>query len=163
MKSFNTTVVCVPELHYMVDTSEKIQQIEKLIAQGDYFTINRARQYGKTTMMYSLCRKLKEEYLVLILSFEGLGDEAFSEDEIFVNQFLSSVAEYLEETNQYTDLIEEWSRPVNAKINKQDAFDLLSKRITWFCKQCPKKIILMIDEVDKSSENQCPRPEGSPG
>ena len=154
MKSFNTTVVCVPELHYMVDTSEKIQQIEKLIAQGDYFTINRARQYGKTTMMYSLCRKLKEEYLVLILSFEGLGDEAFSEDEIFVNQFLSSVAEYLEETNQYTDLIEEWSRPVNAKINKQDAFDLLSKRITWFCKQCPKKIILMIDEVDKSSENQ---------
>ena len=90
MKSFNTTVVCVPELHYMVDTSEKIQQIEKLIAQGDYFTINRARQYGKTTMMYSLCRNLKAEYLVLNLSFEGWGDKAFSDDETFVNQFLSS-------------------------------------------------------------------------
>ena len=53
MKEFNTTAICVPELHYMVDTTEKMQQIEKLIAQGNYFTINRARQYGKTTMMYS--------------------------------------------------------------------------------------------------------------
>ncbi len=154
MKSFNTTAICVPELHYMVDTTEKMQQIEKLIVHGDYFTINRARQYGKTTMMYSLCRKLKTEYLVLILSFEGLGDEAFSDDEMFVNQFLSSVAEYLEETDQYTELLDEWNQPVDAKKKKLDAFDLLSKRITWFCKQCSKKIILMIDEVDKSSDNQ---------
>ncbi|MBQ8040925.1 MAG: hypothetical protein IJ274_13865, partial [Lachnospiraceae bacterium] len=61
MKEFNTTAICVPELHYMVDTTEKMQQIEKLIAKGNYFTINRAMQYGKTTMMYSLCRKLKTE------------------------------------------------------------------------------------------------------
>lgn len=125
MKSFNTTAICVPELHYMVDTTEKMQQIEKLIAHGDYFTINRARQYGKTTMMYSLCRRLKSEYLVLLLSFEGLGDEAFSDDEILVNQFISSVAEYLEETDQCTELLDEWSQPVDAKMKKQDAFDLL--------------------------------------
>lgn len=136
MKSFNTTAICVPELHYMVDTTEKMQQIEKLIAHGDYFTINRARQYGKTTMMYSLCRRLKSEYLVLLLSFEGLGDEAFSDDEMLVNQFISSVAEYLEETDQCTELLDEWSQPVDAKMKKQDAFDLLSKRITWFCKNC---------------------------
>ena len=154
MKEFNTTAICVPELHYMVDTTEKMQQIEKLIAQGNYFTINRARQYGKTTMMYSLCRKLKTEYLVLNLSFEGWGDKAFSEDETFVNQFLSSVTEYLEDTDQYTELLNEWNQPIDAKEKKLDAFDLLSKRITWFCKLCPKKIILMIDEVDKSSDNQ---------
>lgn len=154
MKSFNTTAICVPELHYMVDTTEKMQQIEKLIAHGDYFTINRARQYGKTTMMYSLCRRLKSEYLVLLLSFEGLGDEAFSDDEMLVNQFISSVAEYLEETDQCTKLLDEWSQPVDAKMKKQDAFDLLSKRITWFCKNCSKKVVLMIDEVDKSSDNQ---------
>ena len=73
---------------------------------------------------------------------------------MFVNQFLSSVAEYLEETDQYTELLDEWSQPIDAKANKRDAFDLLNKRITWFCKQCSKKIILMIDEVDKSSDNQ---------
>lgn len=138
----------------MVDTTEKMKQIEKLIANGDYFTINRARQYGKTTMMYSLCRRLKSEYLVLLLSFEGLGDEAFSDDEMLVNQFISSVAEYLEETDQCTELLDEWSQPVDARMKKQDAFDLLSKRITWFCKNCSKKVVLMIDEVDKSSDNQ---------
>ena len=154
MKTFNTSAICVPDLHYMVDTTEKIRQIEQLIEHGDYFTINRARQYGKTTMMYSLCRKLKSEYLVLNLSFEGWGDKAFSDDETFVNQFLFSVAEYLEDTDQHTELIDEWSQPVDAKKKKLDAFDLLSRRITRFCKQCPKKISLMIDEVDKCSNNQ---------
>ena len=154
MRSFNTSAICVPDLHYMVDTREKMQQIEQLIAHGDYFTINRARQYGKTTMMYSLCRKLKTEYHVLNLSFEGWGDKAFSDEETFENQFLSSVSEYLEDTDQYTELLDEWIQPVDAKNKKLDVFDLLSKRITWFCKQCPKKIILMIDEVDKSSDNQ---------
>lgn len=56
MKEFNTTAICIPELHYMVDTTEKIRQIEKLIAHGDYFTINRARQYGKTTTISTLFR-----------------------------------------------------------------------------------------------------------
>lgn len=154
MKSFNTSAICVPDMHYMVDISDKMQQIEKMIDHGDYFTINRARQYGKTTMIYSLCRELKEEYLVLNLSFEGLGEEAFSNDETFVNQFLSSVAEYLAETEQYTNLLDEWLYPIDVKIQKLDAFDLLSKRITWLCKHCDKKIVLMIDEVDKSSNNQ---------
>ena len=58
MKEFNTEAICIPNLHYMVDLSDKIQQIEKLIAHGDYFTINRARQYGKTPMMSALSRKL---------------------------------------------------------------------------------------------------------
>lgn len=83
-----------------------------------------------------------------------MGEEAFSNDETFVNQFLSSVAEYLAETEQYTNLLDEWLYPIDVKIQKLDAFDLLSKRITWLCKQCNKKIVLMIDEVDKSSNNQ---------
>lgn len=154
MRKFNTEAICVPELHYMVDTTAKINQIEKLIAQGNYFTINRARQYGKTTMMYSLCRKLKDEYLVLNLSFEGWGDESFSNGEMFVNQFLASVTEYLEDKDQYTELLKEWEIPLNMNEKKLDPFDLLGKRITRFCKQCSKKIVLMIDEVDKSSDNQ---------
>lgn len=33
----------------MVDLSKRVQEIKKLIDAGKYFTINRARQYGKTT------------------------------------------------------------------------------------------------------------------
>lgn len=53
-KRFNTTGVCVPEKHYMVDISDKIAEIMKMVERGDYFVINRPRQYGKTTSIYML-------------------------------------------------------------------------------------------------------------
>ena len=49
MKRFNVTGACDPQLHYMVDIKDRLEEIKKLIDQGAYFTINRARQYGKTT------------------------------------------------------------------------------------------------------------------
>lgn len=51
MKTFNIAGVCIPGLHYMADTSDKINQIAEMVIQGNYFTINRARQYGKTTTL----------------------------------------------------------------------------------------------------------------
>ncbi len=51
MKRFNTTAVCIPSKHYMVDMTDKVMEIKKLVDEGSYFTINRARQYGKTTML----------------------------------------------------------------------------------------------------------------
>ena len=64
MKTFNTTAVCIPAKHYMVDLSERVIEIKKLVDAGKYFTINRARQYGKTTTLKSLQRILKENYIV---------------------------------------------------------------------------------------------------
>ena len=49
MKEFNTTAVCIPSKHYMVDLSERVKEIKRLVDDGKYFIINRARQYGKTT------------------------------------------------------------------------------------------------------------------
>lgn len=45
MREFNTTGVCIPEEHYMVDITEKLQQIIKLIEKKKYFTINRGACY----------------------------------------------------------------------------------------------------------------------
>ena len=54
-KKFCTTGTCIPEKNYMVDLSNRIQQIiNQYIESGQYFTINRARQYGKTTLLYLL-------------------------------------------------------------------------------------------------------------
>lgn len=50
-KRFNITTTCIIEDHYMVDISKKLEKIEEKIDHGLYFTINRARQYGKTTTM----------------------------------------------------------------------------------------------------------------
>ena len=59
-KIFNTNAVCRPEEHYMVDISDKLSQIKLMIDAGQYFTINRARQYGKTTPLRRLKEYLKE-------------------------------------------------------------------------------------------------------
>ena len=50
MKRFRTTGVCNPNIQYMVDITDKIEQVKKLIEDNEYFLINRPRQYGKTTM-----------------------------------------------------------------------------------------------------------------
>jgi len=64
-KKFNVTGSCNPERHYMVDTAERFAAVEKLIDAGEYFTINRARQYGKTTMLQTIRRRLSDKYLVI--------------------------------------------------------------------------------------------------
>ena len=65
-KKFCVTGTCIPEKNYMVDISERVDyMISEYIENGKYFTVNRARQYGKTTTLYLLERKLKEDYIVL--------------------------------------------------------------------------------------------------
>lgn len=60
----------------MADTSAKLKAILAMVEEGAYFTINRPRQYGKTTMAYLLSKELntKKDYLLLEMSFEGIGD-----------------------------------------------------------------------------------------
>ena len=55
-KYFNVTGNCNPQRHYMVDVSRKFEQVMDLIEQGEYFAINRPRQYGKTTMLSLVAR-----------------------------------------------------------------------------------------------------------
>ena len=66
MKKFNTTAVCIPSKHYMVDLSERVAQIKKMVDAGEYFTINRARQYGKTTTINAL-KKYPETVKLIII------------------------------------------------------------------------------------------------
>lgn len=58
MKRFNVTGLCVPEKHYMADISRKLTEIVRMVNEGLYFTINRPRQYGKTTMFFMLSKAL---------------------------------------------------------------------------------------------------------
>ena len=75
---FNTTGVCIPEKHYMVDINGRLQQIRELVDAGKYFTINRARQYGKTTTLRALAEILRDEYYVVLLDFQTFDNEKFS-------------------------------------------------------------------------------------
>ena len=65
--------VCVFQRnHYMVNINGRLQQIRELVDAGKYFTINRARQYGKTTTLRALAEILRDEYYVVLLDFRHL-------------------------------------------------------------------------------------------
>ena len=152
MRRFNVTGVCVPEKHYMVDISDKLAQIKEMVDYGDYFTINRARQYGKTTTLSLLKKMLKSEYIVASISFERLGDESFESTAAFCRAFMRLI----QRTLSFTDVSEEYRKNwLNSEVMD---FNELSFHITEMCKPgavgSDKKIVLMIDEVDKTSDNR---------
>ena len=71
----------------MVDISDKVQAIRKHVDAGKYFTINRARQYGKTTTINALCAELKDQYTVLSLDFQDIENGSFSDGGEFSQTF----------------------------------------------------------------------------
>ena len=92
-KIFNTSAVCRPEIHYMVDLSDRLEQIKKMVDRGDYFTINWARQYGKTTMLRALGSFLAENYVVVSLDFQMMSQSDFEKESSFSEAFAREVLE----------------------------------------------------------------------
>lgn len=86
-KKFNVNGVCYPDRHYMVDLNGRLKKIRRLVDNGDYFVINRARQYGKTTTLNALARFLSSDYIVVYLDFQFLSHEDFQDASSFVAAF----------------------------------------------------------------------------
>jgi hypothetical protein len=150
MKEFNTTGVCIPEKHYIADVSKKIIAIEKMVEAGKYFTINKPRQSGKTTILYLLKKHLeKREYRVISITFEDFDQDIFSSINTFSKEFLLTIRDRFEFSgdSKFVKLIEE-------KVDTVNNFKDLSRFITTMVRKSNKDIVLMIDEVDKSSNNQ---------
>ncbi|GHU41588.1 hypothetical protein FACS1894190_09880 [Spirochaetia bacterium] len=146
MKKFNVTGLCIPAKHYMVDTREKLAKIKTFIDAGSYFTINRARQYGKTTTLYLLKQKLMGEYIVASISFEGVGNEPFET----VQSFCAMLMRLIQKSLKFSSASESYTKSWFDE-NVTD-FSLLDEHIAKFCRG--NKLVLFIDEVDKTSANQ---------
>jgi hypothetical protein len=150
VKEFNITGVCIPKKHYMVDISGKLEKIIGLIEKEEYFTINRARQYGKTTTLSQIYKRLKEKHLVINISFEGIGEKAFSTENEFIESFINLISRRLEQNKVEQEIILKWEDNKSELKKLED----LSKKITQLVEDSKKEVILLIDEVDKSSNNQ---------
>lgn len=87
---FNVTADCKPNEHYMVNLDKRLLEIKKLIDAGKYFTINRARQYGKTTTLRALSKYLQEDYYTVLLDFQIFGDAKFKSENVFAISFANS-------------------------------------------------------------------------
>lgn len=130
----------------MVDTEKRFNAVKDLIDAGDYFTINRARQYGKTTTLRMIWRRLSNAYLIIDTSFEGVGDAVFENEATFVLLIVNLMKDALNGNDIRL------ATPLYDKVPTN--MEELSKVIVCFCKSVSRPVLLLIDEVDKSSDNQ---------
>ena len=159
-KVFNTAAICIPQEHYMVNLDSRVREIKKLVDAGKYFTINRARQYGKTTTLRALYRNLMKDYYVVSLDFQTFGSAEFETESRFANSFADSILEELE--RRYRELPKKMEeslenlrrkiseRPLNENFTLRSLFGYLGD----LCASADKPIVIMIDEVDSASNNQ---------
>jgi len=98
--------------------------------------------------MYLLEKELDKEYLVINISFEGIGSESYSTEQLFIDAFVFTLKEHFEFRNdqRIIKFFNEYGPVKNYKV--------LSKFITIFVSKFEKKTTLIIDEVDKSLNNQ---------
>lgn len=154
MKVFNTTGKCIPSMHYMVDISRQVEAAAKLVRRGNFFCINRGRQYGKTTTLALLKKKLEGEgFAVFSLSFEGLGDSAFKSDEtlMFASLLLMNDSVEWDEVQNLSDSSKEVLR---LSVSSEDkTLDSLSFNRTVSKMSKTDKIVLLIDEVDAAGNH----------
>jgi hypothetical protein len=145
-KKFNVAGLCVQNLHYMVDTSGKINKIIRdYVEPGEYFTINRARQYGKTTTFSLIEKRLQNACIVVRLSFEGK-DFYFESFQAFCKNMRLDFIDILEPQSE--DLAEVWEKEISPDTLERD----FRRRISEMCNLSPAPVVLMIDEVDRATD-----------
>lgn len=155
-KVFNTAAICIPQEHYMVNLDSRVREIKKLVDAGKYFTINRARQYGKTTTLMELANCLSSEYYVVSIDFQTFGSAEFENEQVFSAAFMTTFIELFEENDfshneKLCNVIEEVQ---NENDNEGKTLRNLFHKLKKIFRASDKPIVLIIDEVDSASNNQ---------
>ncbi|MGN1086628.1 MAG: AAA-like domain-containing protein, partial [Porcipelethomonas sp.] len=138
-----------PEEHYMVNLDSRLAEIKKMIDKGQYFCINRGRQYGKTTTILALEKYLANEYVVVSMDFQGLSTAVFENEKTFSKAFATAFMETLE----FSDYQNVYHSAKEILTDVTDMTDLFWK-LSLILKSSDKKFVLLIDEVDQASNNQ---------
>lgn len=153
MRSFNTAGTCRPNEHYMVDITDRLEIIHKMVDKGDYFCINRGRQYGKTTTLDALSDFLKNDYSVFSISFEGLDDDTFATASTVAVEFLNSLlmeASVNGASKEIQTLLEEAIPSGGKKLSTTDFIRIIYR----LCNISTKPVVVLMDEVDQASNNE---------
>ncbi|MDE6053995.1 MAG: ATP-binding protein, partial [Lachnospiraceae bacterium] len=153
-KTFHVNGVCVSALHYMVDLSDRLDAIKAMIDAGQYFTINKARQYGKTTTLQALSGYLQNTYIVVALDFQRMSSSDFAAESAFVNGLAREILKKVRRMENVPDNVKaelvKLSRNTNHDVRLADLFDCFND---W-CAQSERPVVLLIDEVDTAANNQ---------
>ncbi|MBQ0051643.1 MAG: AAA-like domain-containing protein [Treponema sp.] len=158
-KEFNVNGTCFPSEHYMVDISDRLSQIKAMVDKGNYFCINKGRQYGKTTTFSLLKNFLAEDYCVFSISFEGCDDASFENLDSVGRMFFSSLESATKRKTPVKNLSGK-AKKFLERLNKPSFLDSIfnsgrktfdtHKAIIELCSLNEKPIVVFIDEVDQA-------------
>ena len=134
----------------MVNLDSRLAQIKKMVDKGQYFSINKGRQYGKTTILKALREYLKNDYVVISMDFQFVSTSEFATENSFVKAFARLL--WSRYHREMPNEIEEQIKQMKLSLDYIEA-DLFVTLSEW-CEMSSKPIVLMIDEVDSASNNQ---------
>lgn len=150
-KIFNIAGCCEPELHYMVDLADRLSEIRNMVDAGMYFTINRARQFGKTTILTALANYLKMDYEIIYMDFQTMSSLSFENEQSFVAAFSE---ELLDTALDFPDDVKEKLTAFAGRTASIISLQILFKVLKSWCARLDRKIVLIIDEADAASNDQ---------
>ena len=153
-KAFNVIGACRPDIHYMVNLAPKLKEIKRMIDNEYYFTINKARQYGKTTTLRALSKYLRNDYTVASLDFQQMSTSDLESESAFVH----GMARELTRRVQFLDDIPDDTRHLLLQLSSRNPYrarlaDIFDCFRGW-CDHSPRPVVLIIDEVDTAADNQ---------
>ena len=128
-RTFNTEGYCDSQMHYMVDLTGWLERIRAMVDAEKYFTINRARQYGKTTVLAALAEYLKKDYEVISLDFQGISYADFVSEQNFVAAFSRQLL--LCGKNMPDDLKAEFEQYADHKVREMTISALFILLLKW--------------------------------
>ena len=153
-KVFNVNGACSPLRHYMVDLGWRLEEIKKMVDDGQYFTVNRARQYGKTTLLRALNDFLKENYLVVSLDFQRIESAEFVTGSSFVHALTREIHKKIQGRDDVSEQIKEKLVRLSDNTYENARMGEMFGCFSEWCAQSESPLVLIIDEVDTASNNQ---------
>lgn len=144
-KFFNTAGPCQSDIHYTLPTGDRLPQLEKLIAQRNYFVIHAPRQTGKTTAMLTLAQELtaSEAYTAVLLSLEV--GAVFPHD--------PGAAERA--------ILDEWKQSIKFRLPENlyppewpdtNAGSMIGTLLSNWAKKASRPLVVFLDEIDALSD-----------
>jgi hypothetical protein len=142
-RMFNTTGLCIPEEHYVVNPFRNLyDDVLRLIEAKQYFVLHAPRQTGKTTFLHQLAHRLNREgkYVSVVSSLESAGYESISVEsanEVMVRSLYQTADIFIP-----AELM-----PPNPYVYPASP-QLFRQYLTDWCKALDKPLVLLLDEVD---------------
>jgi type II secretory pathway predicted ATPase ExeA len=131
----------------MIDAHTRLQGVERLIDEKQYFVIHAACQSGKTTYLKDLAKRLNKsgKYYALCCSLESV--QKVIESEKGIPAIISCIKDDLLFSNiPHGDKFAQ-------NINESDYVRMLKTELTRFCMLLDKPFVILFDEADCLSDD----------